>query len=433
MLDADLLTCFANRRLAEMFGVTVEEMLGKPVLAFLFEQDVEPRREVLARRKRGVSEVFQVRYRRKDGSELWARVSTTPSFGADGTFGGVLAMVSDITEQRRAEAERRAALDRIALLSRAVEQTADSVLVADPDGIIEYVNPAFEVTTGYAWDDAVGQTPRILKSGQHDSAFYQALWEEILAGRPYRGTLVNRKKCGELYWASQTITPITGDDGRYRALRLGASGHHRRAPAARAGGERPPGPGCPAAVLQGGPVGAGPRHRRGGAPRRRDRRGLLRFHRGRRGPFLRRHRRRERTRTGSGAGHDDDAGLRALVRRDGTGRRPDPDPRQRHAGGRPRGESLRDDVAPEDRPGQQLAVICECRTRARVRVERAWRGRVRHGGDGPSHGSLPGLPVHQRERLAGAGGPHHDGDRRGDGGLLPRPTNRSAPREPSSA
>lgn len=214
MLDSDLLTCFANRRLAEMLGVTVEEMLGKPVLAFLFEQDVEPRRAVLARRKRGVSEIFQGRYRRKDGSELWARVSTTPSFGADGTFGGVLAMVSDITEQRRAEAERRAALDRIALLSRVVEQTADSVLVADPDGIIEYVNPAFEVTTGYTWDEAVGQTPRILKSGQHDSGFYQALWEEILAGRPFRGTLVNRKKCGELFWASQTITPVTGDDGR---------------------------------------------------------------------------------------------------------------------------------------------------------------------------------------------------------------------------
>ena len=213
MLDSDLLTCFVNRRMAEMLGVTIEEMLGRPVLAFLFEQDVEPRRAVLARRKLGVSEVFQDRYRRKDGSELWARVSTTPSFSADGSFGGVLAMVSDITEQRRAEAERRAALDRIALLSRAVEQTADSVLVADRDGIIEYVNPAFEETTGYSWGEAVGQTPRILKSGQHDAGFYRMLWGEILAGRPFRGTLVNRKKSGEIYWASQTITPISSDDG----------------------------------------------------------------------------------------------------------------------------------------------------------------------------------------------------------------------------
>jgi PAS domain S-box-containing protein len=213
MLDSDLLTCFVNRRMAEMLGVTVEEMLGKPVLAFLFEQDVETRRAVLARRKLGVGEILEARYRRKDGSELWARVSTTPSFGADGPFEGVLAMVSDITEQRRAQAERRTDLDRIALLSRAVEQTADSVLVSDRDGIIEYVNPAFEETTGYTWNEAVGQTPRILKSGQHDQAFYRTLWGEILAGRPFRGTLVNRKKCGEIYWASQTITPITADDG----------------------------------------------------------------------------------------------------------------------------------------------------------------------------------------------------------------------------
>lgn len=213
LLDSDLLTCFVNRRMAEMLGVTVGDMLGRPVFDFLFEQDVESRRTVLARRKLGISETLEGRYRRKDGSELWARVSTTPSFGAGGTFEGVLAMVSDITEQRRAAAERRAALDRIALLSRAVEQTADSVLVSDRDGIIEYVNPAFEETTGYTWNEAVGQTPRILKSGQHDQAFYRTLWEEILVGRPFRGTLVNRKKCGEIYWASQTITPITADDG----------------------------------------------------------------------------------------------------------------------------------------------------------------------------------------------------------------------------
>jgi phosphoserine phosphatase RsbU/P len=213
MLDPDLLTVFVNRRMAEMLGVTVEEMVGKPVLAFLFDEDLERRRVVLARRKLGVSEVFEDRYRRKDGAEVWARVSTTPSFDADGTFAGVLAMVSDITEQKHAAAERRADLDRIALLSRAVEQTADGIMVANRDGVIEFVNPAFEATTGYSRDEIVGQTPRMLKSGQHTPAFYRTLWDEILAGRPFRGILVNRKKSGELYWASQTITPITADDG----------------------------------------------------------------------------------------------------------------------------------------------------------------------------------------------------------------------------
>ncbi len=213
MLDSQLITCFVNRRLAEMLGYCVDEMLGKQVFDFLFEEDVDLRRAGLERRKKGVNEQFECRYRRKDGSELWARVSTTGSFGAGGRFEGVLAMVSDITDQKRGEAERRDALERVMLLSRAVEQTADSVVVTDKRGIIEYVNPAFEATTGYTREEALGQTPRILKSGQHDSSFYKGLWDRLLQGQAFRGTLVNRKKCGELYWAEQTITPIKDNDG----------------------------------------------------------------------------------------------------------------------------------------------------------------------------------------------------------------------------
>lgn len=213
MLGPDLRTCFANRRMADMLGVTVEQMLGRPVIAFMFDEDVERKKADLERRQRGVSEVLENRYRRSDGTEVWTRVATTASFSADGRFEGVLAMVSDITDQRRAAAERREAAERIALLSRAVEQTADSVLVAAKDGIIQYVNPAFEATTGFTREEVVGRTPRILKSGHHGPEFYAKLWEEVLDGRPFRGTLINRKKNGELYWAEQTITPIKSETG----------------------------------------------------------------------------------------------------------------------------------------------------------------------------------------------------------------------------
>lgn len=93
-------------------------------------------------------------------------------------------------------------------LCRAVEQTADTVLITNRQGVIEYVNPAFEQTTGYAGNEVLGRTPAILKSGLHDEQFYQDLWNQLLAGQPFRGTIVNRKKSGELYWAEQTITPM---------------------------------------------------------------------------------------------------------------------------------------------------------------------------------------------------------------------------------
>jgi PAS domain S-box-containing protein len=213
MLDAHLITCFVNRRMAEMLGYSIDEMLGASISKFVFEDDVEQKKASLAQRKSGVSEPLEDRLRRKDGSELWARMSTSGSFGADGEFEGALAMVSDITDQRRRDAERQNAMEKVTLLSRAVKQTADSVVITDKQGIILYVNPAFEVTTGYTRKEVLGKTPRILKSGQHDSSFYKGLWDRLLTGQTFRGTLVNRKKCGELYWAEQTITPITDTSG----------------------------------------------------------------------------------------------------------------------------------------------------------------------------------------------------------------------------
>jgi PAS domain S-box-containing protein len=93
-------------------------------------------------------------------------------------------------------------------ISMAVEQTADSVIITSREGVIEYVNPAFEDTTGYAEHEVLGRTPSVLKSGQHDQQFYKDLWSQLLAGQPFRGTIVNRKKSGELYWAEQTISPV---------------------------------------------------------------------------------------------------------------------------------------------------------------------------------------------------------------------------------
>ena len=116
----------------------------------------------------------------------------------------------------RARAERRAAADKLRKLSSAVEQSADVVVMTDANGVIEYVNPTFETLTGYTREEAVGKTPRILKSGRQDQAYYQRMWARLLSGQVFRDVLVNRKKNGELCWMEKTITPVLDDRGQVR-------------------------------------------------------------------------------------------------------------------------------------------------------------------------------------------------------------------------
>jgi sigma-B regulation protein RsbU (phosphoserine phosphatase) len=98
-------------------------------------------------------------------------------------------------------------------LIRAVEQTADTVIITNRQGVIEYVNPAFEETAGYSANEVLGRTPSLLKSGLHDEQFYKELWALLAAGKPFRGTIINRKKSGQLYWAEQTISSMKDESG----------------------------------------------------------------------------------------------------------------------------------------------------------------------------------------------------------------------------
>ena len=98
-------------------------------------------------------------------------------------------------------------------LSSVVEQTADNVYICDKQGVIQYVNHAFEEVTGYTKEEVIGQTPRLLKSGQHSQEFYQNLWDTILAGKVFRSQVINRRKDGRLYHELKTITPIKDAQG----------------------------------------------------------------------------------------------------------------------------------------------------------------------------------------------------------------------------
>jgi len=137
---------------------------------------------------------------------VWISISASPLKDENGLVWCAIMIFRNITKLRR----QRERLERFA---SGVEQTADSIVITNLQGIIEYVNPAFEATSGYNMNEALGQTPRILNSGRHDPAFHKNLWETITSGKSYRSTVINKKKNGELYWSDQSITPLKDDKG----------------------------------------------------------------------------------------------------------------------------------------------------------------------------------------------------------------------------
>ncbi len=138
---------------------------------------------------------------RKDGSLIDVEISARQLPG-----GNVQGIMRDISERKQAE-------EKIRKLSSAVTHSPAAIIITAIDGRIEYVNPKFTAITGYSMEEALGKTPRILKSGQTPPEVYTDLWQTILAGREWRGELLNRKKNGELYWDLSSISAITDADG----------------------------------------------------------------------------------------------------------------------------------------------------------------------------------------------------------------------------
>ncbi|MEJ2638296.1 MAG: PAS domain S-box protein [Desulfosarcinaceae bacterium] len=116
-------------------------------------------------------------------------------------------LFSDITERKRHEVERERLLS-------AIEQAGEAIVITDDQGAIQYVNPAFEKVTGYTRQEAVGENPRILKSGKQDDLFYQNLWATISGGGTFQGRIINKRKDGTLFTEEATITPVRDAAGR---------------------------------------------------------------------------------------------------------------------------------------------------------------------------------------------------------------------------
>jgi PAS domain S-box-containing protein len=204
----------AAERILSLGPLGVEEATWSAAYGCFAEDGVTPVPELglpLSRAIRGETvydEVIFIR-NRSNASGVWISVNASPLRDECGESRGGIVVFRDVSAQR-------AEMDRTRMLSAAVEQTADSVIVTDENGVIEYVNPAASQISGFGREELIGQTHRLLRSGVHDSAFYEGLWATLQAGRVFRGTIVNRHKSGALFHSEQTITPLRRGDGPIR-------------------------------------------------------------------------------------------------------------------------------------------------------------------------------------------------------------------------
>ena len=194
---------YVNDAHARIYGYeNADELLGKTWEVLYEGRELERlQREIMPAFFRAGRWRGEAIGRRKDNTVFPQEVSLTRI--ADG---GMVCVVRDLTESKRAEEAR-------VRLATAVEQAAETIVITDPRGTIQYVNPAFERTTGYAAAEAIGQNPRILRSGLHDAAFYRRMWETLARGEVWSGHLVNRRKDGSHFEEEATISPVRDATG----------------------------------------------------------------------------------------------------------------------------------------------------------------------------------------------------------------------------
>ncbi len=195
-----------NEAFARIFGFDSREDVMKSSADRFYPRASERRSFVERLKNERTLKNVESEGRRKDGRPVW--VLENVSLVTDDPKGEEVleGTVVDITERKRAEADRER-------LVAAIEQSHDTIMMTDPEGIITYVNPAFERTTGYAVEEALGRTPMIIQSDVHEEAFHEDLWGTIRSGKVWSGEVVNRKKDGTLFTEQVVISPVRDSSG----------------------------------------------------------------------------------------------------------------------------------------------------------------------------------------------------------------------------
>ena len=206
-IGADRRYLAVNAAFERFFGVDRRERLGETTAgrATADEQAVCHDQDLVLLADGGLH-VYEGTVVRADGSVRRVLMNKATFTDDGGRVAGLVGTIYDMTEERRAEENR-------ARLETAVEHAAEGVVVTDRYGTILYVNPAFLRATGYEAAEVLGRNPRLLKSGQHDAAFYANMWSTLLRGQVFRGRFINRRKDGTVFEEEGTISPIWDANG----------------------------------------------------------------------------------------------------------------------------------------------------------------------------------------------------------------------------
>jgi len=197
-----------NHATVELLGAKKRnEIIGKSSFDFFADEDkgkaVEEMRETFDQE---INRNIEYSLFRLDGKRVPAELSASVIRDAEGKVTGYVALTKDITERKQNQLK----LER---LNAAIEHASESIIVTDPSGIIQYANPAFEKTTGFSREEAVGQNMSLIKSGEQDEIFYNELWATISSGESWQGRITNKRKDGALYTQETAISSVLDNEG----------------------------------------------------------------------------------------------------------------------------------------------------------------------------------------------------------------------------
>jgi hypothetical protein len=196
MTDKADLILFVNKKFCQLTGYFTEELIGQSLKKFFFDQNSMTPENIQASEKSNEKELIC-----KNQKKIWVRMSGSSIFNS-GNIGSSIHIFEDVDEQKRTEHEVRK-------LTRAVDQSAESIIITDTEGIIEYANPITFELTGYTPNELLGKNASIFSSGKNSSVEDDEMWNTIKSGRVWKGEFQNRKKNGELFLESATISPVT--------------------------------------------------------------------------------------------------------------------------------------------------------------------------------------------------------------------------------